>query len=680
MSSTGSPAKVGEYQSLQSSPFLDVDGLWSNGYRTFSATATSTDDQTSAVNVYAYTPGLSAKVEYQSYLHDLDHESLAPLNLINGPNAVNTAVPPNVAPNPKVVGEDLNLGQDYAIRVQELKSSFKLIASNDLRVRLDVWGMNKDGTRQIDAVAMCYSSTGAPATLPDGHPLVSFPGSKCHVLSQAQHIDWTTIEIKPVVEWKINDSLTLEYSRPMRGFTADDQTTGRYYDETHFPLEGGTTAFAPAGVVPNNTTQMDQLKVSSQLTDNTKGYAYLMTGSTTDQDLDMTRLFNNMDFRLTNTAIPNTSLTAYGTVYNEVETEPTAAAVQAINQGGNATLGEITNGLLEPIDYHKTTIGVKGSWRPWGGGFDQGGLAIMAGYEYGNLDRTNALYTAVPVVPVPGEPFTVVLDESHTITNSFQIGPDYRWNETLDTFVRYKYQHADQPLIGFTFSNGVFNTLLPQEDHIVEVGFNWVPADWFILNASVGIEESWNHSSPASTDFTSQTSINFNEQNFPVTLGLWYAASKKLSFSAGYSIFSNFVAQNVVIGNDPAPYSAVTGTVAPITSPWNYSGRSQVVTLGSRYRASENVTLTGEFEWVRGLDEITNSSTFFPATGATITDLGGYSTVSNTTTRVRLGADWKLGPRIGTYFRYELYNFDDIAPGYQTGLAQGVLGGFSATY
>ena len=94
-----------------------------------SATATSTDDQTSSVNVYAYTPGLTAKVQYQSYLHDLDHESLAPLNLINGPNPVSTATPPN----PKVVGEDLNLGQDYAIRVQELKSSFKLIASNDLK-------------------------------------------------------------------------------------------------------------------------------------------------------------------------------------------------------------------------------------------------------------------------------------------------------------------------------------------------------------------------------------------------------------------------------------------------------------------------------------------------------------------------------------------------------------------
>jgi hypothetical protein len=32
------------------------------------------------------------------------------------------------------------------------------------------------------------------------------------------------------------------------------------------------------------------------------------------------------------------------------------------------------------------------------------------------------------------------------------------------------------------------------------------------------------------------------------------------------------------------------------------------------------------------------------------------------------------------YGRYELYYFHDIAPGYQSGIAQGVLGGLSALY
>ena len=64
----------------------------------------------------------------------------------------------------------------------------------------------------------------------------------------------------------------------------------------------------------------------------------------------------------------------------------------------------------------------------------------------------------------------------------------------------------------------------------------------------------------------------------------------------------------------------------------------------------------------------------------TVTDLGSFSQVLNQTTRLTMGADWVLRPRVITYVRYELYNFNDIFPGYQTGLAQGVLGGFTAMF
>ena len=445
--------------------------------------------------------------------------------------------------------------------------------------------------------------------------------------------------------------------------------------------------FAPYAVVPNNNTQMDQLKVGAQLTDDTKAYAFLMLGSNTEEELQMTRLFNNVDVRVTNTSFKNVSLTAYGGVYNEDESAPSAAAVQAINHpnpdpAAGPTLVQISDGLLQPIDYHKVTAGLKGTWRPWGGGYDQGGLAIMAGYEYGVLDRTNAVYTALPgPSPIPPtEPFTVVLDESRTITNSFQIGPDYRWSATFDTFIRYKYQHADEPLIGFTFSNGIFNTLLPQEDHIVEVGFNWVPADWLVMFASIGIEESWNHSLPASVDLTSQTFDQLQRAELPDFARLVVRSQRKaLLFSRLQRLFELRGAERCDRQRS-RPVQRRRGHRRPGHGAWNYNGQAHVVTLGSRYRASHSVTFSGEFEWVRGLDAITNSTTFFPNSGNTITDLGSYSTVSNVTTRVRLGVDWKLAPRVGTFFRYELYNFDDIAPGYQTGLAQGVLGGFLATY
>ena len=98
--------------------------------------------------------------------------------------------------------------------------------------------MNKDGTGQIDAVAMCYTSAGAPATLPDGHPLVPFFGLEVPRAEPVQHIDWTTIEIKAVVEWKIGDSLVLEYSADA-GFYGRRPDRRTILRRTHFPLEGG---------------------------------------------------------------------------------------------------------------------------------------------------------------------------------------------------------------------------------------------------------------------------------------------------------------------------------------------------------------------------------------------------------------------------------------------------------
>jgi hypothetical protein len=166
-----------------------------------------------------------------------------------------------------------------------------------------------------------------------------------------------------------------------------------------------------------------------------------------------------------------------------------------------------------------------------------------------------------------------------------------------------------------------------------------------------------------------------------MTINAWYGLTKRLSFSAGYAVFSDFVAQDVTAADQSGPGGAAAvppTSVVPVTGRWNYGGRAQVVTLGSRYAATERVSLTGQVEWVRGHNLISNSTMVFPA--AVVTDLGSYSEVLNETTRVSLGADWVIRPRVITYVRYELYNFNDILPGYQTGLAQGVLGGFSAIF
>jgi hypothetical protein len=222
--------------------------------------------------------------------------------------------------------------------------------------------------------------------------------------------------------------------------------------------------------------------------------------------------------------------------------------------------------------------------------------------------------------------------------------------------------------------------LLPQDHHIVELGFSWFPSDRLIFNACLGVERGDYHT----TQFG--TGLSFDEENYPMTFNVWYAASDRWSMSVGYSVYSNFVGQDISVADQVPYYQTSAGpppvysnALPPITSRWNYGGQAHVVTLGSRYALTERVSLTGKFEWVYGHDLVYNSQ----ITGVTLTpEVGTYSEVLNETTRVTLGADWKIRPRVVVYGRYELFNFSegDLAPGNQTGLAQGVLGGFSALF
>ncbi len=125
-----------------------------------------------------------------------------------------------------------------------------------------------------------------------------------------------------------------------------------------------------------------------------------MAGNTVNHEIDMNRWFNDTDFRLTNTSIENVTLTGYGKIFNEAEHMPDLAAVTAVNQGPTVmeyknfrpTSTQVDAVLDHPINYHKSTAGLKGVWRPWGGGFAEGGLAIVGGYEYCDLEREYAIY------------------------------------------------------------------------------------------------------------------------------------------------------------------------------------------------------------------------------------------------------------------------------------------------
>ena len=156
--------------------------------------------------------------------------------------------------------------------------------------------------------------------------------------------------------------------------------------------------------------------------------------------------------------------------------------------------------------------------------------------------------------------------------------------------------------------------------------------------------------------------------------------------TAGYAIYSNFVGQTITLADQNL--QRPTGGMAQSRLPafWSYGGQSQVITLGGRYQASERVRFTGKFEYVYGHDLINNSAievnTTKSGTGSPLltTDLGSFSEVQNRTTRLTLGMDWTLRPRLVVFGRYEFDEFLDQEPGYQSGTAQGILGGLSAMF
>jgi predicted porin len=115
------------------------------------------------------------------------------------------------------------------------------------------------------------------------------------------------------------------------------------------------------------------------------------------------------------------------------------------------------------------------------------------------------------------------------------------------------------------------------------------------------------------------------------------------------------------------------------TSMWNYTGRSDVLNLGTTYVCSPQTTLTGGFEFVRSWNYFGTPPS--PATAVPdYSDLPGYSQVRVNTYRIQAGVDYMLSSNLNTYFRYNYYDFDDMAQAYNAGTAHMLMGGFSGVY
>ncbi len=621
--SDGSPVKVGEYQSLTSSPFWDLDGVWTNGSRTLDFTLSGLDNEANNARGYYYGgPGLAVKFEYERFLRRLDHVPLSGFDL-------NSGVP---GPNDKVVTDDLNVGEDYAIRVQKLDASLKGRLTKNLKWKVNLWGMRKSGERQANAMAHCFNVNPPPAGA----------NYTCHVLSQRQSIDWTTMEITPVLEANVGNAV-VEYSRTMRAFGQNDQIVNRTYTAFDFsPVFGTEGPPYDYAWVPETFTQIDRLKLNVPLNEVNQVYAHLYLGDTKNKFRETHRSFNGLDLRLTNRAINDVTLTAYSkfdTQSSGVSTNLLTTAPFGVDTG---TPNSFEPGSLRhPVDYNRGRFGLKGRWqspaRNW--------LSVAGGYEYFRLGRQFADYNTL------SGPFT----QQDTKTHQINIGPYMRVSPTLDTFVRYKGAFIENPLIGVREADGKFNTNQPQQDHRIEIGGTWSPAPNFLATGLFGIENSWNHSQYA----------DFDEDNYPIVCTLWYAPTARFSLTGGYAYLSNWINQDITIGFLNSPTE---------TTQWNYGGYNNLFSCSANYAYSPRTQLVGGVEWDRGSNAFSVPAS---TAGANWTALPSFSDVLVETTRINLGIDHEFRRSMSGYFRYVHFNYDDLSMPYNNGTTNMFLAGLT---
>ena len=663
VSSQGSQVKTGEFQDLSSSPFWDVDLISSDRLRTWNVILSGLDNEANDARLQYYGPEGSGKLDFERYIRRLDHKPLTGLDLL--PGQVPPASPPPPDQQGNVITNDLNVGQDYAIRVEELDAKAHGKLMDNVTWRMNVWQQRKFGERQENATAHCFNFN-ALATPPAA---AGATGNVCHVVSQSQTIDWTTVELKPEVEAKF-ENVTVNYSHTIRTFGADDSIVTRQY--THF------SGFSPANdvlgppydyaLVPDSTTHTDRFKVSANLAECNKFYGNMYVGNTRDDLRDMSREFNGYDLRLINTAIDQVKLVGYASEYDEntsfsaniFAAPPLAPAPTPPNPSYDET------SLRQPLDYNRTRAGINATWQPYG---DRGprcsnyglwdGTSFTSGYEFYQLERQNALYKIKPTDPG-------FFAQPDTTTNQIELGPSTKWSRSFDTFVRYRLQFIENPLVGVSeYSiddpdvSGTFNSNQPQQVHNVDFGYNWAPYANFMTTAQLTVKNSWNQS-----DFA-----HFTEDNYPMSFTVWYAPTYRLSFTSGYAYYSDWIDQEITLG---ANRGIPTDTE---TTLWKYTGRNHLFTLNANYALSSCIQLLGGFEWDRG-------ENFFgvppsPNPGVDWSVLPFLSDVSVRTERITAGVDWQPYRDMNIYFRYVNYDFEDIGTNLNSGTANMFLAGAS---
>jgi hypothetical protein len=301
-------------------------------------------------------------------------------------------------------------------------------------------------------------------------------------------------------------------------------------------------------------------------------------------------------------------------------------------------------------------------------------LAVTGGYEYSEIERTNAIYDLRALTP------PVLFTQPNTFQNMFFVGLEHKWTSTFDTYIRYRMITSEYPLVGEVEReqlsiDAAINSNLPEHQDRVEIGGTWTPSDTLLVNASLWIENSFNHS-----DW-----VNFDEDNYPIVVSAWWSPTDRWSLNGGYATFSNWITQDITLGREDGG----AGELAAWTTPWGYTGRADVLNVGATYLWTCRLRLNGGFEYVRGYNYfdapaapaggVANADPP-PATVDFYTDLPGYSAVRVNTYRATAGVDYEWRENFNVYFRYNLLDYEDIANSYNSGIAHMFLAGVAATF
>lgn len=639
VSSEGSPSGVGEWTGLNSMAFWDVDSLTSDGTRTVDFSLSGPLDETTDLHWYLYSPMLTADVDFDRFIHRSALADLEPF--LNTPG------------NSRLDGQDLTETTDHAIRIQELDAKFSGQLTKNVKWHLDVWGMRKFGERE--SLALDHDCSGA-----------------CHVMAQTQSINWLTMEVKPGIEVDMGP-VTVEYTRTMRAFEQGDEIVTRSYNGR--PSEIATGVQVPYGVVPENYTEIDKIKIGADLGQHTRLYTNMFTGNTHNRYRENDRGFWGVDMRVTNESIDGLRLTAYGKRFEQNHDLPSNFPEASLFPPGEVESYVVDN---PPVNRQFTKAGLKGRWTPFRTSHRWRGFALTSGYEYKEIQRQNAEYDILGLPGGPGAVFT----QPDTITNNFHCGTEMRWSANFDTYLRYRMVTTENPLFGVTPQDqtvtqadlgGALNTNLPTQQDFIEVGGTWTPTYNFMLSGMVGLEIA-NHRSSAT---------EFNEDSYPITFSAWYAPTCRWSLSGALGFYSNWISQDVTIGSGnpifgggPPPFPGGGGTEAHDTLPADFTGRSDVITLASHYSLTERLALTGDFQFVRAQNTWSIAS---PA-GADYSALPGFSAVIIETTRFGAGLEYELGCNSSCFFKYMYYDYSDKTGDILSGTYHMILGGLAARF